>query len=86
MPSSHNVAEGYKHFVLICLERAQDAGDPAVRAWWTSAAQRWHEQAGRAATEGHQFPNDEAPGTFNAPPVLTSTRNPPRVRVCDAVL
>lgn len=45
MTAHHTVAEAYKHFALICLGHLEDADDPAVRAWWTSAARGWQDQA-----------------------------------------
>ena len=65
MLGSHTVAEAYKRFVVICLERAQDAGDPAARAWWTGAAQSWHDRA--VAIAGHQFADNNAARMLNAP-------------------
>jgi hypothetical protein len=59
MSDSHTVAEAYKRFVVICLERAQDAGDPAVRAWWTNAAQSWHDRAVANAAD-HSGDNNPA--------------------------
>jgi hypothetical protein len=51
MQDIRTVAEAYRQFALMCLGRAQDAGDPAVRAWWTSAAQSWQQLSGQAAKE-----------------------------------
>jgi uncharacterized protein YdaU (DUF1376 family) len=38
-------AEAHRKFALLCLERLQDVTDPAVRAWWVSVAQAWHDKA-----------------------------------------
>ena len=65
MPGSHTVAEAYKRFAVICLERAQDADDPAARAWWIGAAQSWHDRA--VAIAGHQFADNNAARMLNAP-------------------
>ena len=64
MSGSYTIAEVYKRFVVVCLERAQDAGDPAVRAWWTGAAQSWHD---RAVIAGHQFVDKKAGQILVAP-------------------
>ena len=74
MSDSYNtVAEAYKRFVVICLERAQDAGDPAVRAWWTDAAQSWHDRA--VAIAGHKFADKNPARMINAPAADDEHRN-----------
>ena len=47
MTAHHTVAEAYKQFALICLGHMADAGDPALRVWWTSAAREWQDSASR---------------------------------------
>ena len=54
MQDIQTVDEAFKQFALMCLGRAQDCGDPAVRAWWTSAAQGWYQRASEAKGLGPQ--------------------------------